>query len=332
MRKYLVVAIAACFALAVPGMASADETDQSPTPPTPSASPTSSTETPTPDPSDPSASPSGDPSPGDSTTYPTATPSPTDDGADGSAAAREPGFWVGDSVVVPGQLLYVQGDGCKVGSKATVYGDDVKLGSFGVGGRFRVFVGNVTVPKGWAAGEHTISATCPGWPKRLSETVIVDPKASAPFIEVSDTTVKPGQEVDVRGGTCLPRGTEVTALDHSTGREFGLWLTNEKGIFSTTITIPERWSPGSTHPVSFACHIEGEGPLVLGGFVDFKVIGEPGGGQDPGDDGDDGKGEGDVQGGQLPFTGAAALPLLLGVGAALVAAGALLLMVRRRRT
>lgn len=348
MRRYLVVVLAACFALAVPGLASAEQTEQgsqSPASDTPSTLP----ETPKPVPSDSHPSeptPPGDPGPDPSvpdvppseepSTDPSVVPS-TEPGQDPTASRKaenkgdeaetlqaesEPGLFVGALVLVPGQSLYVEGQGCEPGSKATIYGDGTKLGSINVVGNG--FIGVVKVPNGWEEGEHTISAKCPGWPERLSQTVTVDPDAPAPFVNVSDTTVKPGQKVKVSGGVCA-EGTDADALDHSTGQTFGPFTVNDKGIFSGTFTVPKNWGPGSVHPVSFACIGEGD-PHVLNGFVQFKVPGKP----EPPGKGEDKDNEGELKGDQLPFTGAAGLPLLLGAGAALIAAGALLLTVRRR--
>jgi len=157
------------------------------------------------------------------------------------------------------------------------------------------------------------------------------PSATAASIELSSTTLSPGQSVVVTGHNWVP-GEQVTITVHSTPIQFPPVMVNPDGSLpSMTVAVPADFDPGThtltavgsqsgTVTVSFQVLAVGQVPT---GVVPTGVV--PGGSSPAGSM--SGQGQSASTGGQAaPGVGLGWL-----VGVAFVAAGLAVAVVRRRK-
>jgi hypothetical protein len=157
----------------------------------------------------------------------------------------------------------------------------------------------------------------------LAHPAVTDPADGPKALTVTPDRGPVGTRVTVEGQGCDPgSASTLLVLQNSTGGTVGIaglgeFPNDADGRFKATVTIPARLDPqqdvggGPVRPGTYAFSNKPPGCLGL-----FTVTADAPAGDPPA--------------GNLPFTGARS-PLLLGVGAGLLAAGAALVALVRRR-
>jgi LPXTG-motif cell wall-anchored protein len=134
------------------------------------------------------------------------------------------------------------------------------------------------------------------------------------FITVSDTTVVPGQPIDISAGLFVP-GSPASFTFFSQPVNLGTATADADGVATLSVTIPSDATPGTHTITASGTGIDGE-PLSVSTTVTVLADGAAGA--------DDG-----ATGG-LPRTGSDPMPIAR-IAAALVAVGGGLLFITRRR-
>jgi alpha-L-fucosidase len=137
------------------------------------------------------------------------------------------------------------------------------------------------------------------------------------FITVSDTTVVPGQPIDISAGLFVP-GSPVGFTFFSQPVNLGTATADGDGVATLSVNIPSDATPG-THTITAAgTGIDGA-PLSVSTTVTVLADGAAGAGPDGG-----------ATGG-LPRTGSDPMPIARIAAALLAVGGGLLFITRRRR-
>lgn len=171
------------------------------------------------------------------------------------------------------------------------------------------FTTTVTIPPSTVAGTYVIIASGEGTntgcrtlqSAQITVSAQVTTPAAAPPLVLGLSIIRPGQSTTASGSGCAPSTPVLLTLDTpSVG--IGSTTSDTQGNFSGTITLPGSVTPGA-HTVFASCSSTKviSAPITVVGASEIS----------------------------LPFTGANVVPWVL-AAIALIAAGTVLLLVRRR--